>query len=610
MLFFGTPRLDAAEGGHVTQTMEETALAADEAVGSVDWTQQTSGSFDDLEIPETVRLGIRELGFTAPTPVQRAVFAAAAAGDDLVIQSKTGSGKTAAFGVPVAARLEPPGRRPQALVLAPTRELVQQVDREIGTFVKYAGHETVVVIGGVGYGPQQDALDRGASVVVGTPGRVLDHIRKGTFDTSGVRMVVLDEADEMLSMGFWEEVTAILDRMPRERQTMLLSATLPPEIDRAAKRYLKEPTRIELTGDVSIVLGVENILYLPLNHVTPARNLLYLLEVEKPTSALIFCNTKNEAAGIAVYLRRFGFRVDGIHGDLSQRDRERAMGRLRQGEVDLLVATDIAARGIDISDLSHVVNFGLPDYPEVYVHRVGRTGRIGKKGTAITLLSGQDMGTASAVQKRYGVTFQNRALPNEEEIIRMQSERIVAQVLEAASDVEFEMYVPIALEMCKTEEGRRAVGYLLREYFSEGPARGARGGAAAADGGAGHGVRLYVAAGLDEAGDDELRAALLAVEGVEEADVFSLERQAASTFVQMSAAAADRVLDAHGLTVGDRTFKVERARSGSGGSGGSGGRGGDRGRGGGGRGGDRGRSGGGSRGGDRGRGGGGGGRRR
>lgn len=559
--------------------------APEDAGHDVDWTQQTAGSFEEFELPEFLLEGIRDLGFEAPTPVQRAVIPASKDGDDLIVQSKTGSGKTAAFGISLARRLHEPGKRPQVLVLAPTRELVQQVDREVGTLVRRAGHETVVVIGGVGYGPQTDGLQGGASVVVGTPGRVLDHLRKGTFDTSAIHTVVLDEADEMLSMGFWEEVTAILDRMPPERQTLLLSATLPPEIDRAAKRYLKDPERVELTGDVSIVLGVDNILYVPWSNLPAARNLLYLLEVEKPKSALIFCTTKAEAAGIAVYLSRFGFRVDGIHGDLSQRDRERAMGRLRKNEVDLLVATDIAARGIDISDLSHVINHGLPEYPEVYVHRIGRTGRIGKKGTAITLLSGQDMGTVSAVQKRYGVRFETRSLPSEEEIIRMQKDRIVEQILDAARDVEFEMYVPVALEMCNTEEGRRAVGYLLRQYFSEeqkgGSSRGGSGGAASSGR-----ARVYVSCGLDEASDEELVAALTAIEGVSADDLGPLERQSTSTFFEVAVGSADALVAAGEVQIGDRACRIERARArggrpsggrsggggGRSGSGGSGGR--------------------------------------
>ena len=511
----------------------------DEADGEVDWTQQTSGTFADFGLSEGVMGGIRELGFEAPTPVQRAVLDPIRGGADVIIQSKTGSGKTAAFGIPLAERLGEPGPLPQALVLAPTRELAQQVEREVGVLVRGAGHSAALVIGGVGYGPQVTALQGGASVIAGTPGRVLDHLKRGTFDTSDVRIVVLDEADETLSMGFWEEVTAILDRMPKDRQTVLLSATLPPELERTAKRYLRDPERHELTGDVAMVLGVENILYFPDDNIPPTRNLLYILETERPDSALIFCNTKAESDGLAVYLRRFGFRVDVIHGDLSQRERERAMGRLRSGDIDLLVATDVAARGIDISDLSHVVNNGLPEYPEVYVHRVGRTGRIGKRGTAVTLLSGRDAATVSTVQKRYGVSFISRRLPPEQEVLAMQAERLVEKILAASNSVEFEMYVPVALKMCETEEGRRAVGFLLRQYFAEDtqPRRAGDRGTERAGG-----VRLYVSLGADEGTDEELLAALTAVEGVAATDVFSVERQSTSAFLQVAGPGEQRLV--------------------------------------------------------------------
>ncbi len=433
----------------------------------VDWTQRVEGTFDELGLGAGVLEGIAQLGFAGPTPVQREVMTPALEGHDLIIQSKTGSGKTAAFGIPLAERLVPKTGKVQALVLAPTRELVQQVERELSCFVKADGHKTLVVIGGVGYGPQDEALAAGASVVVGTPGRVLDQLKRGNFDASEVRITVLDEADEMLSMGFWEEVTSILDFLPKTRQTMLLSATLPPEIERAAQRYLSDPVRLELAGDISVVQGVRHVAYAPFPGIPTARNLLYVLEVEKPRSTLVFCNTKAESAGVAIYLSRFGFRVDTIHGDLSQRERERAMGHLRSGEIDILVATDIAARGIDVCDLSHVINLALPEQPESYVHRVGRTGRIGRSGVAITLMVGANNHVRTAVQKRYGVEFEPRSYPPEAEIIKMQHDRLVNQILESARDVEFEMYVPVAEAMCETPEGRRAVGYLLRQHFTE-----------------------------------------------------------------------------------------------------------------------------------------------
>ncbi len=433
---------------------------------NVDPTHLTSGSFEDFGLPEHVLVGLAALGYTAPTPVQHRCIAPVLTGHDLIVQSKTGSGKTSAFGIPLAALLAPPGHGVQALVLAPTRELAAQDARELAALVRPAGHEALLVIGGVGFGPQTVGLRRGDSLVVGTPGRVLDQLRRGTFDPAGVRLVVLDEADEMLSMGFWEEVTAILDRLPRSRQTLLFSATLPEAIQRTARQYLVDPQRVDLAGDHATVRGVAHLVYFPDPALLPARQLLHILEVERPQSALVFCATKNEASGVGSYLRRFGLRTDVIHGDLSQPVRERAMRRLRTGAIDLLVATDVAARGIDISGLSHVVNFGLPEQIEIYVHRVGRTGRIGQPGTAITLLSGRDTAALRQIERTYDVGFQRRSLPAVEEVVRMQAERIVQQLLADSDGVEFEQYVPAALSLVQSEQGRRAVAYLLRAYFA------------------------------------------------------------------------------------------------------------------------------------------------
>ena len=317
-------------------------------------------SFADLPISEELRKGIAERGYTTPTPVQVAVFGPILAGRDLICRSKTGTGKTAAFGIPLLERIPSATRKASALVLCNTRELALQVAQEIEALGKYKDLRVVAIYGGAGMGAQTDALTEGAEVIVGTPGRVYDHIRRGNLKLDTARIAVLDEADEMLSAGFYEEVTRILDRLPSDRQTLLFSATVPPDIDQLAQKYLRNPETILLSGDVFTVEHIHNVLYHLVDQYPKPRNLLYLIEREDPESAIIFCNLRTDTELVANVLNRNGLDAEMLNGDLPQKERERVMAKVKRGEVRFMVATDIAARGIDISDLSHVLNYSLP----------------------------------------------------------------------------------------------------------------------------------------------------------------------------------------------------------------------------------------------------------
>ncbi|MEL6187311.1 MAG: DEAD/DEAH box helicase [Myxococcota bacterium] len=338
--------------------------------------------FDDMPLSDAAREGIRALGYEIATPVQATVFETAMSGQDLMVQSKTGTGKTTAFGLPLIEKIdvERQGIDPQALVLCPTRELAMQVSEEIAELGDPKGVRVLPVYGGTAMNPQLKALKAGCDVVVGTPGRILDHIRRRTLRLVHAHLAVLDEADEMLSMGFWEDVTAILEQLPEKRQTFLFSATLPDQIRKTALTQMREPVQIDISRDELTVEGITNICYETDDRLPKPRNLLYVLEVEKPESAVIFCNTRDDASIIAAFLRRQGLHALALSGELAQKDRERVMRRMKNGELRYLVATDIAARGIDISDLGHVINYSLPAFTEVFLHRVGRTGRAGKKG--------------------------------------------------------------------------------------------------------------------------------------------------------------------------------------------------------------------------------------
>ena len=373
-------------------------------------------SFAELGLSEGLLAALAEMGFSGPTEVQAHAVPPALEGKDLLVQSRTGSGKTAAFGIPIAQQLQlknEPGV--QALVLAPTRELALQVHKECERIGAPIGLRTMAIYGGAAMGPQVQALEDGAQFVAGTPGRVLDHIRRKTLDTSNIRFLVLDEADEMLSMGFLEEINAILDSLPKERQTFLFSATIPHEIERLSARYLKEPVRLYLSEDFVGVREIDHVYYLVTGGNREA-DLLRVLEFEAPESAIIFCNTRDETSRVADFLGSKGYSAEAISSDLTQNDRERVMKQTRAGKVQFLVATDIAARGIDIADLSHVFNYSFPENADIYVHRTGRTGRAGKSGIAISLVSPREIGSFYYLKLIHRIFPVERHLPSSAEM--------------------------------------------------------------------------------------------------------------------------------------------------------------------------------------------------
>jgi ATP-dependent RNA helicase DeaD len=424
-------------------------------------------NFSELPISEELRKGIADRGYTQPTPVQAAVFGPILAGRDLICRSKTGTGKTAAFGIPLLERIPAGTRKASALVLCNTRELAIQVAEEIQALGKYKDLRVTAIYGGAGMQQQTDALDDGAEVIVGTPGRVYDHIRRGNLKLDAARICVLDEADEMLSAGFYEEVTKILDYLPGDRQTLLFSATVPPDIEHLAHKYLRDPETILLSGDVFTVEHIHNVLYHLVDQYPKPRNLLYLIEREDPEAAIVFCNLRTDTELVANVLNRNGLDAEMLNGDLPQKERERVMAKVKRGEVRFMVATDIAARGIDISDLSHVINYSLPEDPAVYLHRVGRTGRIGKKGTAISLVSGAELNTLGVLEKKYGISFEVRNLPTPEEAKGLWTDKHVKELRDAMqAGSAFEAYLPLAQELMARDDGRVLFAYALKYFFT------------------------------------------------------------------------------------------------------------------------------------------------
>ncbi len=345
-----------------------------------------TNEFTALNLRPELEQAITERGYITPSAIQAGIIPIMLTGSDVIGQAQTGTGKTAAFALPILHNLEAGQGHIQALVLAPTRELALQV---AGAMTEYGQHcrvRVLAVYGGQPYAPQINQLKRGVDVVVGTPGRLLDLLKRGVLDLSRLRTLVLDEADEMLSMGFIEDIEAILKETPTERQTALFSATLPREIRRLAESYMREPQSVTIEREQMTVAAIEQRYYL-VREGDKLALVTRLFEVEDITSALIFVRTRANSSDLANTLSTRGFPAEALNGDLSQEARERTLNRFRQGQVKVLVATDVAARGLDIDDISHVFNYHLPDDPEVFVHRIGRTGRAGKTGIAVSLLT-------------------------------------------------------------------------------------------------------------------------------------------------------------------------------------------------------------------------------
>jgi len=367
---------------------------------------------------------VTELGYETPTPIQTGAIPLLLAGSDVLGQAQTGTGKTAAFALPMLHALDPQCGAVQGLVVAPTRELANQVATAIYGYGTHQGVRVLPVYGGQSYSRQIGRLRRGVDIVVGTPGRMLDLIRRKSLDLSGVRFLVLDEADEMLSMGFIEDIEAILSETPETRQTALFSATLHKPIRNLADRYMHAPESVIINPKQLTVANVEQRYYV-VRESDKLAALTRLLEMETMSSGLIFARTRVGAAGLAEALFARGFQAEALHGELGQQARETVLGRFRRGRVALVVATDVAARGLDIEDVSHVINYDLPLNPEYYVHRIGRTGRAGKKGVAITLVTPQEGWRVRKIEKYARCSISYAKLPSVDQILTHRDEQFM-----------------------------------------------------------------------------------------------------------------------------------------------------------------------------------------
>lgn len=402
--------------------------------------QTLSISFADLGLPDTLLAALRAVGYESPSPIQATTIPPLLAGRDVVGQAQTGTGKTAAFALPILARINPEQRLPQALVLAPTRELAIQVAE---AFQRYAhgmrDFHVLPIYGGQGYGPQLAALKRGVQVVVGTPGRIIDHLDRGSLDLSGLRCLVLDEADEMLRMGFIDDVERIVQSTPAERQVALFSATMPMPIRRIAQRHLKDPVELSTMAKTTSTPNIRQRAWL-VGGLQKLDALTRLLETESFDGMIVFTRTKIATEELAEKLTARGFAATALNGDIQQAQRERTVNRFKAGDLDILVATDVAARGLDVDRVSHVVNYDIPTDPESYVHRIGRTGRAGRSGEAILFVTARERHLLRAIERATRKPIEPMNPPSAAAVNDQRIARFYSQIGETIENGELEPF--------------------------------------------------------------------------------------------------------------------------------------------------------------------------
>lgn len=384
--------------------------------------------FENLEFSKETKRALKDAGYIDATPIQAEAIPYVLAGYDLIGQSKTGTGKTASYSLPMIEKIDNKNKKVQAIVLCPTRELAVQVADEIRKFLKYQeGIKTVAIYGGQSIETQIKILKKGVQIVIGTPGRVMDHMRRKTLKLDQVKMCVLDEADEMLNMGFEEDIETILKDVPKDRQTVLFSATMNKKILSITKKYLNKPKNVKIKAEELTVNEIEQI-SISIKEAMKSETLMRLIEVYHPQKAIVFCNTKKRVDDLIEVLKQNHFKAEALHGDIKQSQRERIMKRMRNGEFQILVATDVVARGIDIQDVEFVLNYDVPQEEEYYVHRIGRTGRNGNTGKAFTFVVGKEKSKLQSIKKYTNAKIKEGKIPTLSEINKIRNKVAIEKV--------------------------------------------------------------------------------------------------------------------------------------------------------------------------------------
>jgi ATP-dependent RNA helicase DeaD len=424
-------------------------------------------TFSDLGLSDAILKSVKDVGYEEPTPIQAITIPAMMRGGDIIAQAQTGSGKTAAFGFPIIDTVNGRDRSVQALILTPTRELAIQVAEALHKYGKHKGIETLPIYGGQPYERQFRGLQRGPQIVVGTPGRVMDHMRRGTLALDSLEFFVLDEADEMLDMGFIEDIEWILEQVPDDKRIALFSATMPPRIVELAGTHMNNPEKLIIPGKQMTVPATSQSYYeIPRSRKTDA--LTRILDAESPQLAMIFARTKLGVDELGEALLARGFAAETLHGDLSQAQRDRVMRRFRSGQADILVATDVAARGIDVNDVTHVFNYDVPESAETYVHRIGRTGRAGKRGEAITLVTPKEVRWMRQIERIIKARIEPRRLPTLADVAERRRDTLKLEVLEALKDeAAYAQYTQAITDMSEDNDATEIAAALLKLYADE-----------------------------------------------------------------------------------------------------------------------------------------------
>ncbi len=452
---------------HITETASENG-----SVPSPETEQLAPMTIADL--PQNLQAAVQNAGWQKLMPVQASAVPYVLNRQDVIVQARTGSGKTGAFVLPMIDRIDPDEATCQALILVPTRELAKQVAEQAMILGKGSGIRSIAVYGGVAYGPQRAAFEKGTHIVIGTPGRILDHLMNGNFNLNSLRMLVFDEADRMLSVGFYPDMKQVKRFLPADKEVnaCMFSATFPPHVLRLAHEFTKDAVTLSLSSDHVHVTNVEHVIYTIVG-LDKDRTLVRLLEIENPDSAIIFCNTKYKVNYVDTVLRRFGYNADQLSGDLSQSAREQVLQRIRDGKLRFLVATDVAARGIDIPDLSHVFQYEVPENPEPYIHRAGRTGRAGAAGTAIMLVETLDQIRLGKIVKMYDIDLLEPESPTDSDVAEIVAQRTRTRLesrlrkLSAEERQKLTQYEAMAEILTTSADGIRALAMLLDDYYHE-----------------------------------------------------------------------------------------------------------------------------------------------
>lgn len=403
--------------------------------------------FADLGLNENILKAIDDMGFEEPSSIQAEVIPVSLNGFDCIGQAQTGTGKTLAFGAPIISSLAGPGDKINSLILTPTRELAVQVNDELVRIAKYTRVRLLPVYGGHPIERQIRALKKGVDVVVGTPGRVLDLMRRKVIDLSGIHFLVLDEADEMLDMGFIDDIQEIIKSCSPERQTMLFSATMPDEIRKLSKKYMKPDTKYISIAKNTMTVSTIGQYYYEIKQKDRFESLCRILDVDEPSSAIIFCKTKREVDELVESMQARGYNVEGMHGDMNQSQRMNTLRKFKDNSLELLVATDVAARGIDVEDVSHVINYDMPQDVESYVHRIGRTGRANKEGTAYTLVTAREYMALKQIEKATKSKIKRKEIPTVDEIFYAKYKNMLNTVKNTLEHDEYKRFIPLAAEM-------------------------------------------------------------------------------------------------------------------------------------------------------------------